>query len=78
MRTGQIATSIDRFEQQRWIDCGTDANTVDMLTYRDGGHRWPGRPAVGGEGLVVADPDLTCVVLAAIDGTHDPVATCLG
>ncbi len=62
--------------QQRWHDCGAERNTVDMLTYANGGHRWPGRDAVGGEGLVVADPDLTCVVLAAIAGADDAVAAC--
>ncbi|MGA9276341.1 alpha/beta hydrolase family esterase, partial [Ilumatobacter sp.] len=67
----------DGFHQQRWTGCGESANTVDMLTYVGGGHRWPGRPDVGGEGDVIASPDLTCVVLGAVADADDPVARCL-
>jgi polyhydroxybutyrate depolymerase len=69
--------STDAFTQNRWTGCGGEADTVDMLTYLGGGHRWPGRPDVGGEGLVVDTPDLTCIVLAAIDGVDDPAGACL-
>ena len=68
----------EAFDQRRWTGCGDGTNTVDLLTYVGGGHRWPGRPAVGGEGLVATAPDLTCVVLAAVADIADPVADCAG
>lgn len=74
--TADIGAASPTFEQERWTACGTEANTVDMLTYLDGGHRWPGRPSVGGEGLVVDEPDLTCVILSAINGAANAVANC--
>lgn len=74
--TGPTETVDGALTRQRWDGCGAEANTVDMLTYVDGAHRWPGRDAVGGEGMVVAEPDLTCVVLAAIAGEADAIATC--
>ncbi|MEP1122644.1 MAG: PHB depolymerase family esterase [Ilumatobacter sp.] len=58
----------------RWTGC--DDATVDLVTYIGGGHRWPGRPLVGGEGLVVESPDLTCIVLSAVTESADPVAAC--
>lgn len=72
-----VEASLESFEQQRWTECGAEDNTVDMLTFVGGGHRWPGRPDVGGEGVVAEVPDLTCVVLAAIDDVDDPVACCI-
>lgn len=63
--------------QQHWAGCGVEANTVDMLIYDGGGHRWPGRPLVGGEGLVAESPDLTCVLLAAAADSPDAAKACV-
>ncbi len=60
--------------QLRWTDC--DDAAVDLVTYTGGGHRWPGRPDVDGEGLVAVSPDLTCIVLTAVTGSPDAVASC--
>lgn len=74
--TTSAGAETDEFDQQRWTECSDDTSTVDMLSYIGGGHRWPGRPGVGGEGVVVESPDLTCVIFEAIAGADDPVSNC--
>lgn len=62
--------------RERWTDCRGQSGTVDMLSYVGGGHRWPGRDRVGGEGLIPTTPDLTCVILAAMNEASDALADC--